>query len=137
MTTPDPTPSSSSSSSSSSPGSPPAADESVERFEAEFEVLSENATLPWASVLRDVASLVESPNAGQSKWLILTAVLLGNFAAGIVFTLLSVARTTIADDLGAPRRRWFFGRSPRRHWPPPWSPHRSVGWATFVGTNEC
>lgn len=97
MTTPDPTPSSS----PSSPGSPPAADESVERFEAEFEVLSENATLPWASVLRAWLSR-RAPNAGQSKWLILTAVLLGNFAAGIVFTLLSVARTTIADELGAP-----------------------------------
>ena len=33
------------------------------------------------------------------KWLVLVAVLLGNFAAGFVFTLLSVARATIADDL--------------------------------------
>lgn len=39
------------------------------------------------------------PTISRSKWVVLSAVLLGNFAAGIVFTLLSVARQTIAVDL--------------------------------------
>ena len=57
--------------------------------------------LPWESVLRAWMAR-RIPNAERSKWMILTAVLLGNFAAGIVFTLLSVARQTIGEDLHAP-----------------------------------
>lgn len=72
------------------------------RSGAEFEpVLSEVPSLPWESVLREWLAR-RLPNAGRSKWMILTAVLLGNFAAGIVFTLLSVARATIGEDLKAP-----------------------------------
>ena len=72
-----------------------------DRSAVEFEVLAEGTTLPWEAVLRAWLGK-RLPNAGQSKWTILTAVLLGNFAAGIVFTLLSVARETIGEDLGAP-----------------------------------
>ena len=72
-----------------------------DRSAVEFEVFSEGTTLPWEAVLRAWMAK-RLPNAGQSKWTILTAVLLGNFAAGIVFTLLSVARSTIGQDLGVP-----------------------------------
>lgn len=40
-----------------------------------------------------------SPETAGRRGLILLSVLLGNFASGIVFTLLSVARKTIAEDL--------------------------------------
>ena len=45
------------------------------------------------------ASVHDLNGQPSRKWLVLVAVLLGNFAAGFVFTLLSVARETIADDL--------------------------------------
>ena len=72
-----------------------------DRSAVEFEVFSEGTTLPWEAVLRAWMAK-RLPNADQSKWTILTAVLLGNFAAGIVFTLLSVARSNIGQDLGVP-----------------------------------
>lgn len=76
-------------------------DLTTERISAETSVQAEGTSLPWDAVLRAWLSR-RLPNVGRSKWVILTAVLLGNFAAGIVFTLLSVARVTIGEDLGAP-----------------------------------
>ncbi len=38
--------------------------------------------------------------AVNHRWLVLSVVLVGNFASGVVFTLLSVARHDIAIDLG-------------------------------------
>ena len=84
------------------PPSPAALDDlTTERISAETSVQAEGTSLPWDAVLRAWLSR-RLPNVGRSKWVILTAVLLGNFAAGIVFTLLSVARVTIGEDLGAP-----------------------------------
>ncbi len=70
------------------------------RAEYEFEpVADEVPRLPWDAILREWMQR-RLPSVGRSRWAILSAVLLGNFAAGIVFTLLSVARQSIGDDLG-------------------------------------
>jgi EmrB/QacA subfamily drug resistance transporter len=71
-----------------------------ESWRAEYESLDEAGQLPWESVLRDWMAR-RLPGHGDSKWVTLGAVLLGNFAAGIVFTLLSVARQKIAADIGS------------------------------------
>jgi MFS family permease/uncharacterized protein (DUF952 family) len=71
-----------------------------ERESAEYEPgFDEVPHLPWASLMRTwVGRRVR--RVGRSPWWILFAVLLGNFSAGVVFTLLSVARKVIAEDLG-------------------------------------
>jgi hypothetical protein len=71
-----------------------------ESWRAEYESFDEVGGLPWESVLRDWMTR-RLPSGENSKWVTLGAVLLGNFAAGIVFTLLSVARQTIATDIGS------------------------------------
>jgi EmrB/QacA subfamily drug resistance transporter len=71
-------------------------DEQHER--AEFESLTEVPTLPWDAVIRSWMRYRVVPTK-RSSTLILISVMLGNFAAGVVYTLLSVARQTIADDL--------------------------------------
>jgi MFS family permease len=71
-----------------------------ESWRAEYESFDETRSLPWESVLRDWMAR-RLPGRGNSKWVTLGAVLLGNFAAGIVFTLLSVARQKIATDIGS------------------------------------
>jgi MFS family permease len=66
---------------------------------AEFEpTFDEVPHLPWDSIMREWVSR-RNPNAARSPFGILFAVLLGNFSAGIVFTLLSVARKAISEDL--------------------------------------
>ncbi len=66
---------------------------------AEFEPnFDEVPHLPWDSIMRGWVSR-RAPTTGRSPFGILFAVLLGNFSAGIVFTLLSVARKAIAEDL--------------------------------------
>lgn len=68
-------------------------------IEFEYEAgADEVPRLPWDSVFRDWAARRKSSEA-VSQWTVLATVLLGNFAAGIVFTLLSVAREAIAEDL--------------------------------------
>ncbi len=71
-----------------------------QRDGADFEPgLDEVPPIPWDALMRGwVGRRVR--RVGRSPWWILFAVLLGNFSAGVVFTLLSVARETIADDLG-------------------------------------
>ncbi len=87
MTEPDPTP-------EDGTGQP------SESWRAEYESFDEAGGLPWESVLRDWMAR-RLPGRGNSKWVTLSAVLLGNFSAGIVFTLLSVARQSIAADIGS------------------------------------
>jgi EmrB/QacA subfamily drug resistance transporter len=65
---------------------------------AEFESLTEVPTLPWDAIIRSWLRYRVVPTK-RSSTLILISVMLGNFAAGVVFTLLSVARQSIADDL--------------------------------------
>lgn len=69
-------------------------------WRAEYEAFDEGGGLPWEAVIREWMSK-RIPRVGRSKWVILSAVLLGNFSAGFVFTLLAVARKTIGEDLGA------------------------------------
>ena len=69
-------------------------------WRAEYEALDEVGGLPWEAVVREWMSK-RIPQVGRSKWVILSAVLLGNFSAGFVFTLLAVARKTIGEDLSA------------------------------------
>lgn len=61
---------------------------------------SSNQSLASDSSTSGSSTTVVSPDgpAVSGKWLVLVAVLLGNFASGFVFTLLSVARETIAKD---------------------------------------
>ncbi len=72
-------------------------DEQHER--AEFESLTEVPTLPWDAIIRSWLRYRVVPTSKRSSTLILISVMLGNFAAGVVYTLLSVARESIADDL--------------------------------------
>jgi MFS family permease len=68
-------------------------------IEFEYEAgVDEVPTLPWESVFRDWLDR-RRPTEAVNPWLVLFTVLLGNFAAGFVFTLLSVARQEIATDL--------------------------------------
>ena len=69
------------------------------QIEFEYEAgADEVPRLPWDSVFRDWAARRKTTEV-VSPWMVLATVLLGNFAAGIVFTLLSVARQAIAEDL--------------------------------------
>jgi MFS family permease len=65
--------------------------------------VSSGSTTPVTSgsALPGSSPAVASSDPGQrnGKWNVLIAVLLGNFAGGFVFTLLSVARERIAEDL--------------------------------------
>jgi MFS family permease len=68
-------------------------------IEFEFEPGSDEVPrLPWEAVFRSWIHR-QRITEGVSPYLVLATVLLGNFAAGVVFTLLSVARETIALDL--------------------------------------
>jgi MFS family permease/uncharacterized protein (DUF952 family) len=86
------------------PAPPPAdqlaeEDDATGQIEFEFEAgADEVPRLPWDSVFRDWAARRKATGE-VSSWAVLATVLLGNFAAGIVFTLLSVAREAIAEDL--------------------------------------
>ena len=71
-------------------------DEQHER--AEFESLTEVPTLPWDAIIRNWLCYRAAPTK-RSSTLILISVMLGNFAAGVVYTLLSVARQSISEDL--------------------------------------
>ncbi len=71
-------------------------DEQHER--AEFESLTEVPTLPWDAIIRNWLRYRAAPTK-RSSTLILISVMLGNFAAGVVYTLLSVARQSISEDL--------------------------------------
>jgi EmrB/QacA subfamily drug resistance transporter len=71
-------------------------DEQHER--AEFESLTEVPTLPWDAIIRNWLRYRPAPTK-RSSTLILISVMLGNFAAGVVYTLLSVARQSISEDL--------------------------------------
>ncbi len=74
-------------------------DDATGQIEFEYEAgADEVPRLPWDSVFRDWAARRKSTGV-VSPWLVLATVLLGNFAAGVVFTLLSVAREAIAEDL--------------------------------------
>jgi MFS family permease len=69
------------------------------QIEFEYEAgADEVPLLPWEAIFRDWISRQRSTGP-VSPWLVLGTVLLGNFAAGVVFTLLSVARQDIAKDL--------------------------------------
>ncbi len=71
-------------------------DEQHER--AEFESLTEVPTLPWDAIIRSWLRYRVIPTK-RSSTLILISVMLGNFAAGVVYTLLSVARQSISENL--------------------------------------
>jgi EmrB/QacA subfamily drug resistance transporter len=74
-------------------------DDSDEQHErAEFESLTEVPTLPWDAIIRNWLRYRQAPTK-RSSTLILVSVMLGNFAAGVVYTLLSVARQSISEDL--------------------------------------
>ncbi len=74
-------------------------DDATGQIEFEYEAgADEVPRLPWDSVFRDWAARRKTSEV-VSPWMVLATVLLGNFAAGIVFTLLSVAREAIAEDL--------------------------------------
>jgi MFS family permease len=69
------------------------------QIEFEYEAGSDEVPLlPWEAVFRDWIARQRSTGP-VSQWLVLATVLLGNFAAGVVFTLLSVARQSIAENL--------------------------------------
>jgi MFS family permease len=85
----------------SNPASPEddEADDRTGQIEFEYEAgFDEVPRLPWDSVIRNWIASRKATEA-VSPWAVLATVLLGNFAAGVVFTLLSVARENIAEDL--------------------------------------